>query len=280
MGDKTLDEISTVLDDFSKQIEKLKNQPAAVDAAFDELASDAAAAEGGALFGVIGAAVGYAYGSMTGDDFTGYMSEHKQEIKDKIQELLDKLAKAIEALRAPIALLNTSGDWLKLKSQIGGAQNEEVVNGNLSGYWKGSSALKYAGARTVQDTAMDTAKSICDTLNKSLVAVSNAAWTYYTDVVKQLVSFLTSFGAAVAKIASVVSFTEGVSSAIDLLKTVIDNVVTYMQTLTTALKTEQDAINNISSATDNAKGFLGNKWPQSASTKFDSDSEGDSWQAE
>ncbi|MGO4648806.1 hypothetical protein AB4305_28200 [Nocardia sp. 2YAB30] len=278
-ADHTLDDINSVIQQFADKVEEIKNQPDKVDDAFDALAIAAAASEGSALIPGIGAVIGGAYGAITHDDLTGYMSDHKVEIKQKIKDLLQALHDAIEATEAPIALLQTSGDWLQLKAKIGEAQNDEVNNGNLTGYWKGTAADRYGAKRLIQDTAMDSAKAICDTLKASLVAASNAAWQYYTDVAGQLAAFLVSFGTALTKISTLVEAPWGISDAIDLLKVVTDNAVTYMKTLTTALRTEVDSVNNIKAAVNNPKGIYNDKWPQSASKEFDTNDPSSEWTA-
>ncbi|PXX68532.1 hypothetical protein DFR70_102214 [Nocardia tenerifensis] len=277
---KTLDEINTTLQSFSDQITKVREQPAKVDEAFKKLAIAAAASEGG-VFGVVGAVVGGIYGSMTEDDFTGTMSAKKEEIKDLIKTLLEKLADAIEALKAPIALLQTSGDWLDLKTKIGAAQNNEVVRGDLTGKWQGSAADSYRAARIVQDTALDSIKGICDTVNAQLLKVSDASWTFYSEVAEQLVDFLASLGTAIGKIATVVSSPIGISDCIDLIKKMITFAVSAFKTLTTALRIEVAAIDAISAATANPKGLLNNKWPQTATTDLDINSpNNEKWKAQ
>ncbi|MEV4239604.1 hypothetical protein AB0J47_30985 [Nocardia sp. NPDC049737] len=265
---KTLDELNDVLGQFSQQIEQIRTQPDEVEKKFNQAAIAMSAAEGGSVFGIIGAAVGAAYGSMTEDDMTGYLQDHKEEIKKKIQELLEKLQNAVDGLKAPIAFLQTSEDWLKLKSKIGEAQNNEVVNGSLTGYWAGAAALKYTAARTLQDTAMDTAKSICDKLSDSLGAVSNSAWDFYSDIVNDIAGFLVDFAAALGKIATGVATPFGISDAIDLLAKIIKNAVDYSKNLASALLTEKRNINTIVSATENAKGFHDDRWPDSRSDAF------------
>ncbi|BDT96781.1 hypothetical protein IFM12275_67570 [Nocardia sputorum] len=276
---KSLDELNTVLDQFADKVEEIRNQPAKVDEAFDKAAVAAAASEGGSLFGVLGATVGAAYGAISNDDFTGYMQEHKKEIKDKIRELLTDLHDASEGLRAPVAFLQTSEEWLKLKSMIGAAQNNEVNKGNVLGYWQGSAALRYGAARTLQDTAMDSAKAICDKLGDSLAAVANSAWEFYSTIVQDIIGFLVDFGAALSKIATGVGAPWGVSDAIDALAGIIKKAVDYGKKLVAALLTEKQNINRIHESTANQKGFHNDHWPQSASRDFDTEAPGPEWAA-
>ncbi|MFI6958033.1 hypothetical protein ACIBJI_31740 [Nocardia sp. NPDC050408] len=277
---KTIDELNDVLGQFSNQIEQIRTQPAEVEKKFNQAAIAMSAAEGGSVFGIIGAAVGAAYGSMTEDDMTGYLQDHKEEIKKKIQELLEKLQNAVDGLKAPVAFLQTSEDWLKLKSKIGEAQNNELVNGSLTGYWAGAAALKYTAARTLQDATMDTAKSICDKLNESLAAVSNSAWDFYSVIVKDIAGFLVDFAAALGKIATGVAAPFGISDAIDLLAKIIKNAIDYSKKLGDALIAERQNINKITSATDNAKGFKNDRWPVSRSDAFNINSTNSAeWQA-
>ncbi|WP_433627179.1 hypothetical protein [Nocardia sp. CA-120079] len=280
-ADKTLKDINDALQTFSDKVEEIKNQPDKVDDAFNTAAIAAAASEGSAIIPIpgVGAVIGGVYGAITKDDFSGYMSDNKEEIKKKIRDLLQDLSDAIEATKAPIAFLQTSGEWLQLKSKIGEAQNDEVNSGNLTGYWKGTAADRYLNKRLLQDTAMDSVKTICDTLNTSLVSVSNAAWQYYTDVAGQLAGFLASFAAALTKIASFFETPWGISDAIDLLKVATNNVVTFMTTLTTALRVEVESINKIKFAINNPKGIYNDHWPQSASTEFDANNPTPAWTA-
>ncbi|KAA8887893.1 hypothetical protein F3087_12395 [Nocardia colli] len=278
---KTLDEINTTLQSFSDQITKVRQTPDDVDEAFKKLAIAAAASEGASFGGILGGVVGGIYGSMTEDDFTGTMSAKKEEIKNLIKTLLEKLASAIEALKAPIALLQTSGDWLDLKTKIGAAQNNEVVRGDLTGKWQGSAADSYRAARMVQDTALDSVKGICDTVNTQLLKVSDASWTFYSEVAAQLVDFLASLATAIGKIAAVISSPIGISDCIDLIKKMITFAVNAFTTLTSALRTEVAAIDSISAATANPKGLLNNKWPRTATTDLDINSpNNEKWKAQ
>ncbi|WP_063050704.1 hypothetical protein [Nocardia arthritidis] len=84
---KSLDEINTVLDRFSDQIAEIRSQPAKVDEAFRKAAIAAAEVEAATFFGMTGAVAGAVYGAMTEDDFTGYMQDHKEEIKKKVSDI-------------------------------------------------------------------------------------------------------------------------------------------------------------------------------------------------
>ncbi|QIS11168.1 hypothetical protein [Nocardia arthritidis] len=278
-ANKTLDDINEVIQKFADKVEDLRKQPDKVEDAFNKAAVIAAAQEANGAFPGLGAVVGGAYGKITHNDLTGNMQRNKEEIKQKIRDLLEDLHDAIEATKAPIAMLQTSGEWLDLKGTIGAAQNDEINSGNLTGYWKGTSADRYLNKRLIQDTAMDSVKTICDTLNSSLVAASNAAWQYYTDLAAQLTSFLASLGAALVKIATYFSAPWGISDVIDLIKVVSNNFVTYAKNLTVALRAEVDSINKVYAAISNPKGIYNNKWPQSASTEFDANDPTPAWTA-
>ncbi|MGW5374227.1 hypothetical protein ACWESM_02200 [Nocardia sp. NPDC003999] len=276
---KSLDEINTVLDRFSDQIAEIRNQPAKVDDAFRKAAIAAAEVEAATFFGFAGAVAGAVYGAMTEDDFTGYMQDHKEEIKKKIQELLDKLQVAVDSLKAPIAFLQTSEAWTTLKGKIGGAQNNEVNNGNLTGYWAGSAALKYTAARILQDTAMDSAKSTCDKMTDALAKVSDIAWDFYSKIVTDVADLLIKLGKALGKIITFVAAPMGVSDAIDILGKVIGNAVEYTKNLTDALLLQRQSINKIKESTESQKGFHNNRWPRSSSDDFNTNSPSSEWQA-
>ncbi|MBF6226767.1 hypothetical protein [Nocardia abscessus] len=276
---KSLDEINTVLAQFSDQLAEIRNQPAKVDDAFRKAAIAAAEAEAATFFGLAGAVAGAVYGAITEDDFTGYMQDHKEEIKKKIQELLDKLQGAVDSLKAPIAFLQTSEAWSRLESKIGEAQNNEVVNGNVTGYWAGSAALKYTAARTLQDTAMDSAKSICNKLSAALAQVSDTAWDFYSKIVKDVAELLTKLGSALLKIATFVAAPVGISDAIDCLGKMINSAIDYTDQLADTLLSQRRTINDITVATSNPKAFHADRWPRSASDDFNTNSASPEWQA-
>jgi hypothetical protein len=276
---KSLDEINTVLDHFSDQIAEIRNQPAKVDDAFRKAAIAAAEVEAAAFFGVAGAVAGAVYGAITEDDFTGYMQDHKEEIKKKIQELLDKLQGAVDSLKAPIAFLQASEAWSRLESKIGEAQNNEVANGNVTGYWAGAAALKYTAARTLQDTAMDSAKSICSKLSAALAQVSDTAWDFYSKIVKDVAELITALGSALLKIATFVAAPLGVSDAIDVLGKTINKAIEYTGELADTLFSQREIIKDITTATSNPKAFHTDRWPRSASDDFNTNSPSPEWQA-
>ncbi|WP_330229433.1 hypothetical protein OHA40_25720 [Nocardia sp. NBC_00508] len=280
MGDtKSLYEINNVLDQFADKVKEIRSQPAKVEVAFNEAAAAMAIYEGQAFGGPIGAAIGAAYGAITHDNFSGYMQDHKEEIKAKIRDLLDKLHDAIEGLRAPIAFLQTSEEWLKLKSKIGEAQNNEVVKGNVLGYWQGGAANRYGAARTLQDTAMDSAKATCDKLSDCLAAISDSAWEFYSGILQDIIGFLARFTAAVAKIGSFFEAPWGISDAIDALADIIPKTVRYGDKLATALRTQINNLAKMTESTDNQKAFLNNRWPESTSKSFDTHAPGTEWVA-
>ncbi|WP_280238967.1 hypothetical protein [Nocardia abscessus] len=276
---KSLDEINSVLDRFSDQIAEIRDQPAKVDDAFRKAAIAAAEVEAATFFGAAGAVAGALYGAMTEDDFTGYMQDHKEAIKKKIQELLDKLQGAVDSLKAPIAFLQTSEAWTTLKGKIGDAQNNEVNNGNITGYWAGAAALKYTASRTLQDTAMDSAKSTCDKMAEALAKISDIAWDFYSKIVTDIANLLIELGKALAKIGTFVLAPMGVSDAIDILGKVISSAVEHMRNLIDALFLQRQSISKIKESTDHQKGFHNNRWPRSASDDFNINSPSPEWQA-
>ncbi|MEV6140365.1 hypothetical protein AB0L63_30855 [Nocardia sp. NPDC051990] len=260
---KTLDDLNTVLADFSKQIERIRNSPEDVEEAFRKGAIALAAAEGGTFGGgPIGAAIGATYGAITQDDFTGTMQDNKEEIKDKIVELLSKLQDAIDGLKAPIALLQVSGDWLNVQTEINKARNWVLVKTDLRGKWSGAAADEYFAAQQLQVTATDTASSNCDVMSDCLAAASDAAWDFYSKIVKDLIDFFVDLGAALAKIATGVGAPFGASDAIDALGSMIKIAGEYAKTLGDTLLAQKKIINKINSSTDNPRSFHNNKWPE------------------
>ncbi|MGW4717470.1 hypothetical protein [Nocardia sp. NPDC004260] len=281
---KSLDDLNAVLDQFADKVEEIRNQPAEVDAAFDKAATAVAALEGAGLgipflLSPITGVAGAAYGAITHDDLTGYMQEHKERIKNSIRELLDDLHDGIQGLRAPIAFLQTSEQWLSLKATIGEAQNNEVNKGSILGYWQGSAALRYGATRLLQDTALDSAKAVCDKLSDCLASISDSAWDFHSGIVEDIVGFLADFGAALTKIGSGAATPWGISDAIDALANIIKKTVAYGNRLVKALSAERQNIAKITDSTQDPKGFLNNSWPQSCSNDFDTDSPGPRWAA-
>ncbi|WP_330253512.1 hypothetical protein OG874_02540 [Nocardia sp. NBC_00565] len=275
----TVDEINNVLTEFSKKIDELHDTPAEVDRNFDTAAIVLASREGMVL-GVPGQIVGGIYGAITNDDFSGYLGNHREEIKNKITELLNELSTAIKGTKAPIAFVQTSGYWLDLKGKIGEAQNDGVVTGNTLAYWTGGAADKYNQSRLTQDIAMDSAKTACDTLHTSLAAIATSSWEFYTDIVKELSGYLIDFGASVTKIATGIGAPWAISDIIDLLAKIIKSVIDLGKKLGKVLIEQKVNIDKINGATDHPKGFVNNKWPQSASTDFDTGRpDDDQWKA-
>ncbi|MGV9719158.1 hypothetical protein [Nocardia beijingensis] len=281
---KSIDELNAVLDQFADKVEEIRNQPAKVDEAFDKAAIAVASLEGAAvgipfLLIPITGAVGAAYGAITNDDFTGYMQDHKEGIKDKIRELLEKLHDAIEGLRAPIAFLQAGEEWLKLKSTIGDAQNNEVARGSILGYWQGGAAIRYGTTRALQDTALDSAKAACEKISDCLAAISDSAWDFYSSIVQDIVGFLAKFSSALGKISLIFESPWGISDAIDALGEILVKTVAYGDRLVDALLTQRNNIKKMTDSIQNPKGFLNNRWPQSASNDFDINSPGAGWAA-
>lgn len=278
-NNKSIVDINKVLDDFSDHIRALRDQPAKVDDAFRKAAIAAAEAEGATFFGLAGAVAGAIYGAMNEDDFTGYMQDHKEEIKKGIQELLNKLQTAVDGLKAPVAFLQTSEAWITLKGKIGSAQNNEVNKGNLTGYWTGAAALKYTAARTLQDTAMDSAKSTCDKMAEALAKISDTAWDFYSKIVTDIANLLITLGQALTKIATFVAAPFGISDAIDAVGTALKNVVEYTSKLADSLLSQSQSISKIHESIESQKGFHNNRWPRSDSNDFSITSPGGEWQA-
>lgn len=86
---KTLDDLNTVLKQFSVKIDEIRNTPEDVDEAFRLATIAAAANEGALLIPVpgVGTVVGAAYGALTEDSLTGFMQDNKDKIKDSIRKV-------------------------------------------------------------------------------------------------------------------------------------------------------------------------------------------------
>ncbi len=280
MGEnKSGDEITLVIDDFAKKIESVKNQPAKVEDAFRAAATATSAAEGFAVLGPLGIPIGGAIGAIRHDDFTGQMKAHKAEIKAKIIELLDTLRSSIEAMNAPIAFLKTAEEWAKVKNEVSAAQNDEFVNGSLTGYWQGVAAERYNDKRQLQDTALESVKTACDTMITQLTAVSNEAWKYYTDIIAKLVEFLTKFASALTKLSTGVEAPFGISDAMDLLAGMINTVTLQSINYATIINRQMSALTQIQSAMQNEKGIRNDQWPKATASEYDANSPGATWEA-
>ncbi|MEV6278039.1 hypothetical protein [Nocardia sp. NPDC051832] len=266
----TLETLRQTLTDFSAKIDEIRQQPDKVDEAFKAVAIAMSAGEGG-LLGPVFAVAGGVYGWITEDDLSGYCSENKEKIKKGIEKLLEELADAIEALQAPIAFLQTSDDWRVLGTKVSDAQNDEFARGDLTGFWYGEAFSAYMNSRGLQDAAYSSAVTACGQVADGMSAIAKAAWDFYTEVVKELTEFITSFVSAVGKIAAVVSVMEGVADCIDLLKIMTDSAVSLFKTFTTTLMTQFDVLSKITAAMNNPKGMANNKWPGSSSTTFNTD---------
>ncbi|MFC6013463.1 hypothetical protein [Nocardia lasii] len=261
MTTKTLEDLDTVLAEFSAKVEKIRNTPSEVDEAFRQAAKYVAAAEGGTVGALGGAILGYIYGSVTEDDFTGTMQRNKKEIKNKIVELLASLQAAIDGLRAPIAFLQSSGAWLSVQTEINVARNWIEVNADLRGNWSGSAADAYFAKKQLQITAHETLIANCATMSTCLVEISDASWTFYSKIVSDLAKFFIDFAAALTKIATGIAAPVGIGDAIDAAAWIIQKVVDYSLELGSALRTQRANINQIEGSIDNPKGFHNNKWP-------------------
>lgn len=244
----TLQDIEDALAEFSKQVEKVRNSPSDVDAAFNS----AQIAMAGSAFALNPSAIGSAIA----------MERDKKEVKAKIRDLLEELKDAIDALQAPIALLNTSKEWTNVQTQVNEARNWILTKAELRGYWSGSSAESYLAKMQLQIAATDTASSICGSVSNQLGTVSDAAWEFYSNVATDIASFFIDFTAALAKVATLVAAPIGIGDAIDALAAIIKKVIDYSAKLIGVLVTQALAITNIYSDIDNPRTFHQDKWPE------------------
>ncbi|MFB8277995.1 hypothetical protein [Nocardia colli] len=275
---KTLDDLDKVLRQFSAKIDEIRNTPDDVDEAFRLAAIAAAAQEGGALLPGVGVAVGAVYGVLTEDSLTGVMQDNKEKIKAGIRKILEELSGAIDGLRAPVAFVQTAGEWLHTKSKISEARNNYTLHGNLTGQWLGASAAAYGNAAAVQQTAMESAMTVCDTANSALRDSADSAWKFYSGIIEDIAAYLTKFSGAMLKIASFVAMPIGVSDAIDFGTDLVDKVGKHGLALGAVLLKQQGILDALTVATTSPAGINNGKWPQSASTDFDSQSpDKDKW---
>lgn len=275
---KTLDEINQAIAAFSEKIKSVKEQPEKIESAFRSAAVLTAGAEGGATLGPLGAVIGVAYGTVAHDDFSGKLQAHKEEIKAGIATLLDKLSNTISAMEAPSAFSTTADKWSDIKATIGGAQNAELVKGGLTGYWEGTAAERYEESRKLQDTAIESMKTACETMSTNLSDIASSAWEYYSNLTEKLVDFLAKFATALTKISSGAETPWGISDAIDLLGSTITTVTNIANSYVKVLLNQSKAVRGIESSINNGKGIYRDHWPKSTAGYFDTNSPGGGWE--
>ncbi|OLT00081.1 hypothetical protein BJF90_07210 [Pseudonocardia sp. CNS-004] len=83
------------------------------------------------------------------------------------------------------------------------ARNAHFDQGDLTGYWEGVAADRYSAAREKQDAAFEAAAAMCDVVHENLLALSETGRAFYAEIGTAVTEFLTGFGAALAKIATV-----------------------------------------------------------------------------
>ncbi|WP_336086265.1 hypothetical protein [Nocardia sp. SSK8] len=263
---KTLDDINTALADFSTEVEKIRNSPSDVDKAFRKAQIAMAATN--------------LLGNASGIGTALVMERDKKEVKSKITDLLTELQGAIDALQAPIALLNTSKEWTNVQTQVNEARNWILTKAELRGFWSGGAAEAYLGKMQLQIAATDTASEICGSVSNQLGIVSDAAWEFYSNVAADLVSFFVDFTAALTKIATGVAAPIGISDVIDALAAIIKKVMDYGVKLGAVLMVQALAIKNMSSDIDNPRTFHKDKWPEIGADELNIDKPNDEkWSA-
>ncbi|MCX4092073.1 hypothetical protein [Nocardia sp. alder85J] len=272
----TAETLGSVLDEFARKVEQVRNTPGDVDNAFDTAVASAYGEEFGDP-----ASPGFVFDAglaLASSDLATYLRHHQAEVKEGIRQLLENLHGAIESMRAPVAFVETGELWLSLRSTIQGAQNFEVIQAGLNS-WQGLAAEKYAGTRQAQNAALASVEGLCSILHDCMYAIATAAWDFYSAVVEKLASFLVKLASALAKIESLVAAYQGASDAIAAAKAAANDMGELSLKLGSVLMKEEDGTGVIDSAIDNPVGMLGNKWPPAgAGGKFDVNSAGEGWQ--
>lgn len=254
--DEQLDKATGSFDTHHKE---LKGYPGKANAAFDKAIAALRGAEIGGLVNPITWPV-------SGGAF--YLIEKLQDNKPKVVDALAKLLKDLDAamqfMQAPFTVINYAGHWLEVKGKIDGARNDDLVDGDLSPYWKGMAADRYASARTVQEAALQTLSGTCDKVHDALICLSDAALTLYTELTKTIVDLMGKVANALANLitdanpGAIVGFIADASNAVANLYSDILNAASKNKQLT-------DVFTNFANS---PYGLPDNKWPSATADRY------------
>jgi hypothetical protein len=256
-------ELDRVTEHFRAAYDEAAKLPDQTRAVFDQLMTALRVGTlGGAVAGPLGAVAGV--GNLVFDDIEG----QRDEILAKLDELLGQLQEAAKGIAAPYAFIQYAAEWQRVGGEVRAARNAHFDQGDLTGYWEGVAADRYSAAREKQDTAFEAAAAMCDVVHENLLLLSETGRTFYAEVGRAVTEFLTGFGAALAKIATVVGAPFGISDAIDL-------VAQYVQLMIDVLIETEDLVmqqvvvaNELANAADSPFGLPGNKWPRATADAF------------
>jgi hypothetical protein len=257
-------ELDRVTEDFRAAYDEAAKLPDQTRAVFDQLMiALRVGSVGGGAAGPVGAVVG-GVGNLVLDDIEG----QRDEILAKLDELLGHLHEAARGIAAPYTFIQYAAEWQRVGGEVRAARNAHFDQGDLTGYWEGVAADRYSAAREKQDAAFEAAAAMCDVVHENLLVLSETGRAFYAEIGTAVTEFLTGFGAALAKIASVVGAPFGVSDAIDLVSQYVQLMVTGLVE-TERLVTEQViAANELANAADSPYGLPGNKWPRATAHAF------------
>ncbi|MFC9892093.1 hypothetical protein ACFVMC_00225 [Nocardia sp. NPDC127579] len=249
---KSLEDIRAAITKFSEQVELVRTSPEALDIAFDAYLT---------AFNPIGIAVTKAAEAVDMGAVSDSILAEKEHCKKLIQELLQKLQTAVDAMDAPIALAQSGLEWAEIYKDASEARNKILVGGDLERTWSGTAANTYLAKHTTQAAAAESALNLCEKVRQQMTAASDAAWKYYSGLAQDLVDFFVDFVAALTKIMSGISAPWGVSDLIDALTKIAKKVVEWsLETGETKLKILA-VETSIGVEITNPKTFDGNKWP-------------------
>jgi hypothetical protein len=267
-GEAELDRVTEGFRAAYGEAAKLPDQTRAV---FDQLvvALRIGSVGGGVVAaGPVGAVVGGAasgLGNLVLDDIEG----RRDEILAKLDELLGHLHEAARGIAAPYTFIQYAAEWQRVGGEVRAARNAHFDQGDLTGYWEGVAADRYSAAREKQDAAFEAAASMCDVVHENLLALSETGRAFYAEIGMAVTEFLTGFGAALAKIATVVGAPFGVSDAIDLVAQYVQLMAKVLTDTMELLAGQAIAANELANAAYSPYGLPGNTWPRATAHAFD-----------
>jgi hypothetical protein len=218
-------------------------------------AGPAAAVVGGAVSGV---------GNLVLGDIEG----RRDEILAKLDELLGHLQDAARGIAAPYTFITYAAEWQRVGGEVRAARNAHFDQGDLTGYWEGTAADRYSAAREKQDAAFEAAEAMCDKVHENLLALSETGRDFYAEIGTDVLEFLTDFGAALAKIATVVGAPFGISDAIDLVAKYVVVVKEIIDRTLNLVVLQKITSNELGNATNSPYGMPGDRWPKATADTF------------
>jgi hypothetical protein len=256
-------ELDRVTEHFRAAYDEAAKLPDQTRAVFDQLMTALRVGTlGGAVAGPLGAVAGV--GNLVFDDIEG----QRDEILAKLDELLGQLQEAAKGIAAPYTFIQYAAEWQRVGGEVRAARNAHFDQGDLAGYWEGVAADRYSAAREKQDTAFEAAAAMCDVVHENLLVLSETGRTFYAEIGTAVTAFLTGFGAALAKIATVVGAPFGISDAIDLVAQLVQLVADVLAKTTELVARQAIAVNELANAADSPFGLPGNKWPRATADAF------------